>query len=150
VSAPGDVDAPPIESRPRAAVVMRWLDAALRGFGEALAVWGALLVAAYGAFLSAFRVGPDLVPIALPIAVVGNAALIWFAYRVSGHKLFALVPGFIWIIVTFAWSSRTTEGDLVLYQSNWVATVYLLVGSATIGICAYRLFIPRRPPSPSR
>jgi hypothetical protein len=127
--------------------VRHWLDLGLKGLGAAIAVWGALVLAAYGAFISAFRVGALLVPVAVPIAIVGNAALIWFAYRVTGHKFLGLLPGLLWVAVSFVWSSRTTEGDLVLYQSNWVATVYLLAGSATIGLCAYRIILPPRPRS---
>jgi hypothetical protein len=121
-----------------------WVDLVLRGVGAAVAAWGGFVLAAFGAFISAFRIGTALVPLALPLALVGNALLIWFAYRVTGNKFLGLLPGLIWIVVSFVWSSRTTEGDLVLYQSNWVATVYLLVGSATVGICGYRLIVPPR------
>jgi hypothetical protein len=121
-----------------------WIDPVLRGVGAAVAAWGGFVLAAFGAFISAFRIGPVLVPLALPLVVVGNALLIWFAYRVTEHKFLGLLPGLIWIVVSFVWSSRTTEGDLVLYQSNWVATAYLLVGSATVGICGYRMMVPSR------
>jgi hypothetical protein len=124
--------------------ILRWLDLGLRGLGAVIAFWGAFMLAAYGAFISAFRVGATLVPVAVPIAIVGNAVLIWFAYRVTGHKFLGVLPGLLWITVSFVWSSRTTEGDLVLYQSNWVATVYLLAGATTIGVCAYRIILPPR------
>jgi hypothetical protein len=45
-------------------------------------------------------------------------------------------------------SSRRTEGDLLLAQSNWVATVYLFAGSITLGVMGYRLFLPPRPVKP--
>jgi hypothetical protein len=127
---------------------LRWVDLILRGLGAGVAAWGGLVLAGYGAFMSAFRVGTALVPVAVPLAIVGNAALIWFAYRVTRHTFLGLLPGLLWVAVTFIWSSRTTEGDLVLYQSNWVATAYLLAGSATVGVCAYRLIVPRRPARP--
>jgi hypothetical protein len=121
-----------------------WVDLVVRGVGAAVAAWGGFVLAAFGAFISAFRIGAVLIPVALPLVVAGNALLIWFSYRVTAHKLLGLLPGLIWILVSFIWSSRTTEGDLVLYDSNWVATVYLLVGSATVGICAYRILVPPR------
>jgi hypothetical protein len=124
--------------------IPEWVDGVLRGAGAAVAAWGGFVLAAFGAFISPFRIGTVLVPLALPLALVGNALLIWFAYRVTGNKFLGLLPGLIWIMVSFVWSSRTTEGDFVLYQSNWVATVYLLVGSATVGICAYRMIVPPR------
>jgi hypothetical protein len=124
--------------------IPEWVDVVLRAVGAAVAAWGGFVLAAFGAFISAFRIGTALVPLALPLAVVGNALLIWFAYRVTGNKFLGLLPGLIWIMVSFVWASRTTEGDLVLYESNWVATVYLLVGSATVGVYAYRLIVPPR------
>ena len=124
--------------------IPEWVDTVLRGVGAAVAAWGGFVLAVFGAFISAFRIGTVLVPLALPLALVGNALLVWFAYRVTENKFLALLPGLIWIVVSFVWSSRTTEGDLVLYESNWVATAYLLVGSATVGICAYRLIVPPR------
>ena len=48
-------------------------------------------------------------------------ALIWFTYLATGHKGVAPVPGLIWLVLTVRASSRTTEGDLVLADNNWVA-----------------------------
>ena len=123
-------------------------DRLIRVAGVAVAVWGALLLSVYGVFLTPLRVGTVLVPVALVIAVGGNALLIRFAYRVSGHRLVALLPGLIWIVVTFASSARTTEGDLLLYQSNWVAVLYLFAGSAAVAVAGYRL-MTRPAPSPA-
>jgi hypothetical protein len=144
VSPQPDADvSPPVtpDGPPR---IPEWVDPVLRGVGAGVAAWGGFVLAAFGAFISAFRIGSALVPLALPLVVVGNALLIWFGYRVTGNKFLGLLPGLIWILVSFVWASRTTEGDLVLYESNWVATAYLLVGSATVGACAYRLIVPSR------
>ena len=51
-------------------------------------------------------------------------------------------------MITFAASGRTTEGDLVLYQSNWVATAYLFAGAATITVAGYRIMAARPRPKP--
>jgi hypothetical protein len=124
------------------------IDWVLRGVGVAVAVWGAIVVALYGAFLTPLRWGTALVPVALLLAVVGNLLLIRFAYEVTGNRWLALVPGAIWLVISFTAAGRTTEGDLVLLQANWVATGYLLAGAATITVAAYRVMT--RPPAPYR
>lgn len=117
-----------------------------RGAGAVVAVWGAVVVSVYGAFLTPFRIGQVLVPVAVVLAVVGNAVLIWFAHDVTGNKFLGLLPGVVWVALSFLGADRTTEGDLVLYQSNWVATVYLFAGAATVAVCAYRILV--RHPTP--
>ena len=105
-----------------------------------------MLLAVYGVFITPFRVGAVLVPVALVFAVVGNLVLIWFAHGVTRNRWLALLPGAIWLVITFAASGRTTEGDLVLYQSNWVATAYLFAGAATITVAGYRILTAAPPP----
>jgi hypothetical protein len=113
-----------------------------RGAGAIVAVWGAVVLSAYGAFLTPFRLGHVLVPVAVVLAVGGNALLIRFAHGVTGNKMLALLPGLVWAALTFLGAGRTTEGDLVLYQSNWVAIVYLFAGMGTVAVFAYRLLVP--------
>jgi hypothetical protein len=110
--------------------------------GAVVAVWGAVVLSAYGAFLTPFRLGEVLVPVAVVLAVGGNALLIQFAHGVTGNKILALLPGLVWVALSFLGVERTTEGDLVLYQSNWVATVYLFAGAGTVAVFAYRLLVP--------
>ena len=143
MSAPSDLTNPVEVTPPRPDDGPAWLHCVLRWVGAAVAVWGAVLIATFGAFITPWRVGTVLVPVALPLAVLGNAALIRFAYRVTRNKFLGLLPGLVWVVVSFVASARTTEGDLVLYQSNWVATVYLLAGAATVGVAAYRMIVPR-------
>jgi fatty-acid desaturase len=120
----------------------------IRAGGLAVACWGAVLLAAVGAFLTPYRIGSVLVPISVVLVVVGILGLTQFAHEVTGHTWLSLIPGLIWLLISFGWSSRTSEGDLVLVEQNWVATVYLLAGSVTIGIAAYRMIVPRRRPGP--
>ena len=125
-------------------------DALVRVAGAVVAIWGGVLLAFTGAFLTPFRIGTVLVPVAIVLAVAGNAVLIWFAYDVTGNKFLGLLPGLVWLAWSFVFADRTKEGDLVLVQGNWVATVYLFAGSATIAVAAYRMLVPRRhqpPPS---
>lgn len=118
------------------------MDLAVRAVGALVAVWGAVLLGLVGAFLTPLRLGNTLVPVSILLAIVGNAALIWFAYRVTESKLLGLLPGVVWLAVTVLGVERTTEGDLVL--TNWVATVYLYAGAITVGVAAYRMILPRR------
>jgi hypothetical protein len=112
--------------------------------GVVVACVGALALAIVGAFLTPFRIGGILVPIALPLVVGGLAGLQWFAHAITRNLGLSLLPGLIWLVLSLVLSAPTSEGDIVLYQQNWVAVVYLLVGSVTIGVVAYRQIIPRR------
>ena len=59
------------------------MDLAVRAAGALVALWGAVLLAAIGAFLTPLRLGATLIPVSVLLAIVGNGALIWFAYRVT-------------------------------------------------------------------
>ena len=118
---------------------------ALKVCGAVVGIWGGVVLAVYTMFLTPFRLGAVLVPLSIVLAIGGNAALIWFTYTVTGNKFVGLLPGLVWVVLTFLAADRTTEGDLVLYQQNWVATVYLFAGSATVGVAGYRLIVPKPP-----
>jgi hypothetical protein len=109
----------------------------LKIVGLLIACAGALLAALVGAFLTPFRLGTVLVPVSLILAVVGPIAFTRFAQAVTDHKGLSLIPGAIWITVTVLFSARTTEGDLVLTQASWVATLYPLFGAATLAVFGY-------------
>ena len=78
------------------------------------------------------------------VVAAGLWALIRFTYAVTEHLGLSLLPGVVWLVLSLVLSSRTTEGDLVLTNKNWVASAYLLVGSVTVGAVAY-LLVLRRP-----
>jgi hypothetical protein len=118
----------------------------LRIAGTAVGVWGAVLLALLGAFLTPFRIGGVLVPVSLVLAIAGTWLLISFTFDVTRHRFLALVPGLVWLMISFAGANRTTEGDLVLSQGNWVATVYLFAGAIAISVAAYRMIVPPRVP----
>ena len=125
-----------------------WLGPVIRWFGLAVAIWGAVLLAWFGAFLTPLRWDTILIPVSVILAIAGNVLLVRFTHDVTGHALLSLLPGLVWLILTLVMSDRTTEGDLVLAQNNWVATVYLFAGSISIGFAFYRLINPRRRPAP--
>lgn len=121
---------------------------ALRAGGTVVAVWAAVLLALVGAFLTPARLGGVLVPVSVLLAIVGNIAVMRFAYVTTRRRLLAVLPGVVWIVVAFVASTGTAEGDIVLSSANWVGPAYLLAGSATVAICAYRLLPTPRPLTP--
>ncbi len=129
---------PPADSDPGRREV--WLKAG----GVIVGCLGAVLLAIVGAFLTPLRLGGVLVPVALPLVVAGLAGLLWFTRTTTGHAGLALLPGVVWLVLSLVLSASTTENDIVLAQNNWVAVVYLLLGSVTIGVTAYRMIVPRR------
>ncbi len=115
----------------------------LRLLGLTVAVAGALVVSLVCAFLTPYRIGSVLVPVSLVLVAGGLTAVTRFAHAVTEHVPMSLIPGLAWLVLTLVLNNRTSEGDLVLLSSNWVAVVYLLVGSVTIGVLAYRMIVPR-------
>jgi hypothetical protein len=102
-----------------------------------VACWGAVLFAVVGAFLAPLRIGSVLVPVSLLLAVAGPALAIRFAAAATGKRALSLIPGGVWLVVTAIFSTRNTEGDLVLTELDWVAIAYPLVGGATLAYFGY-------------
>jgi hypothetical protein len=130
----------------------RWsgvLETLVRVGGAVIAVWGGMLLAFYATFMTPYRIGTTLVPVSVVLVIVGNAALIWFSYCTTRNKFLALLPGLVWLGLAYLGADRTTKGDLVLYQKNWVGTVYLFAGAGTVAVAAYRLIVPKPPPPPA-
>jgi hypothetical protein len=119
------------------------LEIALRTAGALVAVWGGALLGIYATFMTPFRIGTVLIPVALVLAIGGNAVLIWFGFFTTRNKFLALLPGLAWAAFAFLGAGRTNEGDILLTSNNWVATTYLFAGSITIAVAAYRLIVPK-------
>jgi hypothetical protein len=117
----------------------RAADLALRVAGTLVAVGGAVATALVEAFLTPLYAGTVRLPAAAVLAVVTNAALVWFTYRATGHKLVALLPGLAWMAIMIVAAGRTTEGDIVLAGDNWVAMVTIFAGVGGYAFAAYRL-----------
>jgi hypothetical protein len=126
--------------------VIRAADLAIRGLGALVAVVAAVASALLTAFLTPLYLGTVRVPVSIVIAIVANYALVWFAYRATGQKLVALLPGLVWIAVIIVLSAKTTEGDIVLAANNWVVLVSIFAGVGAYAVAAYRLFVPPPPP----
>ena len=84
----------------------------------------------YEAFLAPLRLADPSIrlPVSLVLAVVGNPALTWYAYAVSGRRLAALLPAGAWCVVWILAVGRTTEGDLLITDQNWVGLLTLFIG----------------------
>jgi hypothetical protein len=124
--------------------VSRVADLAVRIIGGLIALILALFTAVFELFYAPLAIGTVPLPVTIPAALVTNVALVWFAYQATGKKLFALVPGVLWMVVMVVASARTSEGDLVL--SGWAGLLTLFAGVAGYTFAARRLIIPPRQP----
>jgi len=126
--------------------VSRAVDLALRAAGGLVALAGAVLTAVIELFYTPLYLGSVRIPATMVLAVLTNVALVWFAHAATGSKLFALVPGLVWMgLMVFA-AGGTTEGDIVLHDFFGLGTIF--AGVAGYTFAAYRLIIPRPTPGP--
>ena len=112
-----------------------------------LALLLAALTAAFEAFLTPLYWDETRLPVALVAAVVGNLGLVWFTAYVTGRRIAAAGPALVWVVIMVAASSRTSEGDLVLTDGNWVGIATMLAGSVAFAVAAYRLILAGARPS---
>jgi hypothetical protein len=126
-----------------------WLDTAVRLLGFMIALLLAALSAAFEAFLTPLYWGSTRFPVSLVAAMVGNFALVYFTYVVTGRRLAAVGPALVWVVVLVAAASRTGEGDLVLTDSNWVGIATMLAGSIAFAVAGYRLVLTGVRPRPT-
>lgn len=145
--------APPVPApaaEPPAAV-----DALLRALGMLLAFGGGAVAAVLAVLLVPLRVGSFgltdgggvaaiRIPVAIGLAVVGNAVLVWFARHATGVRWAPLLPGIAWFAVVLLAINRTTEGDRLLMPNDWVGAVTLFAGTITFVISTMLAVIPNR------
>jgi hypothetical protein len=129
-----------------------WLERGLRVAGFVMALLLAALTATFEAFLTPLYLGATRLPVALVAAVVCNIGLVWFTAFVTGRRIAVAGPALVWVVIMVAASSRTTEGDLVLIERNWVGIATMLAGSVAFAGAAYRLILTaarrtERPPA---
>jgi hypothetical protein len=117
------------------------MDRLLQFGGAAVGLLGGFLTGLWEVFLSP----PHTVGVIVPVlAIVSNAALVWFTYRVTGRRGLALLPGVVWFLTMFAGAVRTTEGDVLLPGNDWPGLLALLLGAVSWGAAAYRMIPARR------
>jgi hypothetical protein len=141
------MSAPPEHQPARRRQPPSWLGTAGRVLGFVIALLLAALSAAFEAFLAPLYWGSTRLPVSLVAAVVGNIALVYFAYVVTGRRLAAVGPALVWVVVMVAAASRTSEGDLVLTDNNWVGIGTMLAGSVAFALAGYRLVLTAMRPS---
>jgi hypothetical protein len=126
-----------------------WLDRAARVLGLLIALLLAAVSAAFEVFYTPLYLGSSRFPVSLLAAVVGNVGLVYFTYLVTGRRIAAVGPALVWVAVMVVAASRTSEGDLVLTDNNWVGIGTMLAGSVALAGAGYRLMLtaalPRRP-----
>lgn len=111
------------------------------------AIWEAFLTPLMATWTSGGQAHFVRLPVALLCALVGNAALAWFAYSVTGKMLAIAAPFLAWTAPIIMAAGRTKEGDLILTSNNWVGISTMLVGALTYAVVVYWLTIRslRRP-----
>jgi hypothetical protein len=110
----------------------------------AITIAGLLVVTLLGAALaiietlySPLRVGGFRVPVSLVLALVTNPLLGWFAYTTTRRRMAALLPAAAWCVVWILAAGRTTEGDLIITDDNWVGLLTLFAGPLAFAIGIY-------------
>ncbi|MFD2092043.1 hypothetical protein [Blastococcus deserti] len=103
----------------------------MRRWGEQ-GCWALTAVVAAGwlalveVFWLPLRLGGVLVPLSVPVAVVGNLLLPAAALRYSGSRLVAVLPAVTWSVVVVAAMIRRPEGDLIMSGVGAVGVVNLV------------------------
>jgi hypothetical protein len=125
-----------------------WVGMAIAvGLAAVSAVWEAFLTPLAWQWTSGGHPHFVRVPVALVLAVVGNAGLAWYTRAVTGKTLAVLAPFVAWTIPMLFASAKKTEGDLVLTANNWVGLVTMFAGALAFAVAAYWLTVRslRRP-----
>jgi hypothetical protein len=128
----------------------RVLDLGLRIAGLFVATALAAVSAVYEVFLTPLYWHGTRLPLALALAVFGNAGLAWFVQEVTGRIGAILAPAAVWFLLVFVAGNGTREGDLGISSKNWVGVTTMLAGAAAFAIVGYGMVFrsARRLPAP--
>jgi hypothetical protein len=115
---------------------------------------GWIVATALGAVLALYDVGFATLylhgvrlPVPALLAVVGNPALVVFAYVATGRRAAGIAPALAWCVVWFGAAMRTGEGDWLVLPDNWVGVVTSIVGPVAFAVAIYQFVTwPRRGP----
>ncbi|WP_442933542.1 hypothetical protein [Micromonospora sp. CPCC 206060] len=119
----------------------RTADLVLRAVAGVLAVSGAVLTGLVELMLAGVRAGGHLIGVAVPVVVVANLVLSWFAHRAVGAGWAVALPAVPWFAVMVVAAVRTDEGDLLLAGDNWVGLAMIVAGAMTFAVMAFRLVL---------
>jgi hypothetical protein len=117
--------------------VERVLDIAITVGGLIVATLLGVGLAIVEALYSPLRVGGFRVPVSLLMAIVTNPLLGWFAFTTTRSRLAALLPAAGWCVVWILSAGRTSEGDLIITEDNWVGLLTLFAGPLAFAIGIY-------------
>lgn len=126
-------------------------DILLPAAGVLVAFAAGALAAAAALLLVPLRVeiGSWLVrmPVAVLVAVGGNALLLWYAPRATGWRWAVAAPVAGWFLVMLPALGATASGDRLLMPNDWVGTVTLFGGTIVLTIgTVLAIAAPRRSP----
>ncbi|GAB7050125.1 hypothetical protein [Catenuloplanes indicus] len=121
-------------------------DLTLRIAGGVLVVLAAIVTAILEVFYTPLRVGGFLIGASALGAVVANVALAWFALRAVGAKWAVALPALAWFVVLMVAAGSTSEGDILLVDTNWVGLATIFTGSMAFAGVAYRVILPPNRP----
>ncbi|MEV8513956.1 hypothetical protein [Dactylosporangium sp. NPDC051484] len=130
------------------------LDVVITVAGLIVATLLAAALAIIEALYSPLRIGGVRVPVSLLMALVTNPLLGWFAYVTTGRRFAAILPAAAWCVIWFRAADRTSEGDMIITNDNWVGLLTLIVGPLAFAIGIYvsamrQRTAPRRPSDPA-
>jgi hypothetical protein len=122
----------------------RALDLTFRVAGVVITILATIFSGLLEIFLSTLRIGGVLTGVSIPLAVVTNVAIAWFAVTSTGRRWALGPPWALWTLMMLAAAGiRTNEGDYLLSGDNWIALVMILVGSLTFAVFSYRMILKR-------
>ncbi|MFI5906682.1 hypothetical protein [Dactylosporangium sp. NPDC051541] len=113
------------------------LDIVLTVVGLIVATLLGAALAVIEAVWSPLRVGGFRVPASLVVALVTNPLLGWFAYTVTKRRLATLLPAAAWCVVWIMAAGRTSEGDMIITEDNWVGLLTLFAGPLAFAVGIY-------------
>ena len=120
----------------------RALDRTVRIAGVLVSVLATLVTGVAEVMLTTWRIAGVTTGVSIPLAVLANLAIAWFAVTTTGRRWAVGPPWALWtLIMFFAAAVRTEEGDYLLGADDWVGLVMILVGSLAFAVHAYRLIM---------
>lgn len=97
------------------------------------------------ALYTSLRVGESRAWWSVLAAILGNAFLVWFALFTARERWAPVVPAVTWTLVMIVASYRTSEGDVLMAETNPMALGTMMAGFATFVIAWWALEIRRGP-----
>ncbi|MFG2037362.1 hypothetical protein [Dactylosporangium sp. NPDC048998] len=132
----------------------RGLDVLITVAGLIVATLLAAALAIIEALYSPLRIGGVRAPVSLLMALVTNPLLGWFAFTTTRQRFAGLLPAAAWCVIWILAAGRTSEGDMIITNNNWVGLLTLLVGAPVFAVGIYvssmrERIAPRWPSGPA-